>query len=194
MFDIVGNILKSNDCSQLTDSELLKSFKSGDDSAFTELISRYEQQLIAYLYHLTSDLELSRDICQDCFIKLIKSPPLFLVKNSLKSWLFRTARNQAFDYMRRLKRHQSYEHRNNQPENNSHTPHNQLKQSDDYETFKRHLDSLSDDLKDIVSLRIYANMSFKEIAALRRIPLGTALWRMQKATKLLRQAIEREDR
>ncbi len=92
-----------------TDEDLLRAFRKGDEAAFDHLFHRHERALIGYMANLTGSLELARDLCQDAFLKLITKPPLFLRRGSVKPWLFRVARNMAFDRLKRRKQQLSLE-------------------------------------------------------------------------------------
>lgn len=170
-----------------SDAVLLKRLKKGDRAAFDELFRRYERQLLGYLINMFSDIEFARDICQDAFLKLLKRPPLFLAGADLKPWLFRVARNLAFDQLKRNRRQSALDDIQIPPSEG--TPADDYQLRDDIADLRRCLQQLTPELREVVSMRIYGNLTFREISETTKIPLGTALWRMQRAIKELRQRI-----
>ena len=72
-------------------------------------VAEYESMLCGYIYNLTSDLEMARDVVQETFIKLYAQDPARLDGPGLKSWLFTVSRNRALDLMRRRRRSVSWE-------------------------------------------------------------------------------------
>jgi len=171
----------------MTDEELLKKFKAGDDEAFKEIFRRYESEMIAHAWKTTSDAELSKDVCQETFLKLIKKPPMILFGGKLRPWLYRVCRNLAVDKMRRLKPHEDLNEHFGLRDDKSLSPDKEILQLGDWQLIRRVLLDLPDDLQELVEDRIYQGLSFKEIAIKQKIPLGTALWRMKRALELLKE-------
>lgn len=173
------------DWSALEDGALLRQFKKGNDEALREILRRYEELLIGFLTSYLSDANLAQDVAQETFLRLIKHPPRKLSPDSLKPWLFRVARNQAIDAIRKRKRLSPLDA---QPEPT--TPESTgMANSDAAYLMSR----LPENLRAVVTLRIYGSLTFDEIAKQLNIPLGTALWRMQRALELMREEIERNE-
>ena len=182
-------VLNSNqELEQLSDEALLKAYKKGNEDAFMIIFKRYEKNLIAYLAKYSSNIELSRDICQDSFLKLIQKPPSFLLGGKLKPWLFRTARNGIIDHLRRSNRQVDNPLAIEQLKDDE-RPDKALRNEEDIKMLSKYIDDLPDDIRDVVCQRVYGNLSFKEISKVSSMPLGTALWRMQKGIKMMRKAM-----
>lgn len=164
----------------MTDEKLLQLFKGGDDSAFYELFRRYEKPLINYLLGMTGNLEQAKDVCQETFLKLINKPPRFYFGGSLKSWLFRTAKNRMIDELRRDARkrplNEFVDEKDNLPD-----PLEKLSISEDYAELSQVIEKVDEKYREVVVLYYFSEMTYKEIAQVLGIPLGTALWRMRKA-------------
>jgi RNA polymerase sigma-70 factor, ECF subfamily len=175
----------------MNESDLLALVKNGDERALVEIIALHQEAIIAYIYCLSGDLELSKDLCQESFLKLIKNPPLMLVGKSLRSWLFRVCRNKYMDHLRRQKI--SFSELDDDLESDEKSPALQLMQFQQKEKILKCLEELPESLKKTIKLRIYEEMNFREIAEKTGTPLGTVLWRMQKALRLLKPKFEGDD-
>jgi len=183
---IIAKTITDESLKSATDKDLLKLVNEGDSPAFSELFVRYETRLIGYATRYIGSPDLARDICQEAFLKLIRKPPQTLVCNSLAPWLFRVTRNLSIDKCRR-KKFEVQRDSSELPEVQSeHTPLKALTMQNNLEIVRELIQELPDDLKEIVDLRIYGRVSFKEIAVILNIPQGTALWRMHRAMKVLK--------
>ena len=187
---ISSYLLQENDGDALnsaSDKKLLKWMRSGNTSAFEQLFFRYETRLIAYATRYTSSPDLAKDVCQEVFLKLISKPPRVLICDSLAPWLFRVTRNLSIDKYRSRK-FEIHEHDTMGVEAKAEgDPLQSLRDKNDAEVVRDLVNSLPPQLRDVVELRIDGGVSFKEIAVILRIPQGTALWRMHRAVKVLRQ-------
>ncbi len=166
----------------MNDESLLKNLLHGDHQALREVLNRYESALIGYLICQTKDEAMAQDIAQETFLKLIHKPPGSLKHGSLKPWLFKVAHRKAIDEQRKRKRFtQSSE---NVEKTGRESPYPMADADAEYL-----ISSLPGDLKQVVVLRIYGDLSFREIASQLKIPIGTALWRMQKSIKIMRDTL-----
>ncbi|MCR4575874.1 MAG: RNA polymerase sigma factor [Lentisphaeria bacterium] len=173
------------DCSTRSDWELVKLMCDGVGEAFTEIVARYETKLIAYSRRYVGSLDLAKDICQEVFLKLIDKPPTTLQNDNLGPWLFRVSHNLAIDIIRRRKFELTGE---TLPEMTCghRSPLSSLAHENDTEMLRSLIAKLPDDFRQVVELRIYGEMAFKDIAETLEIPQGTALWRMHEAINQLR--------
>jgi RNA polymerase sigma-70 factor, ECF subfamily len=169
-----------------TDEDLLAAYRGGDETAFQELFERYESRVLAYLVTLCGNLELARDLTQETFLKLATRPPRMLFGGRVQAWLFRVGRNLAMDQFRRPTVLGS------EPESPL-SPHEELARQDDNTQLHRLLSELPEDLRHIVSQRLFARRTFREIAAADSIPMGTAMWRMHRALGMLRRQLREEE-
>lgn len=177
----------------MDDGALLRLFRMGNESAFREIMTRYESPLLGYLINFTGSRELGQDLCQETFLKLINKPPAVLAGGKLKAWLFRVARNLALDASRRAK-HTQYSVDIDLLQDTLNAPAEQTTRlnENDAECLREHLMALPESLREVVTLRIYSDMKFEAIAKHVNVPLGTVLWRMKRAMELLRTRIEKE--
>ena len=178
----VGSKSTSADFSTADDRALLGQLKRGNHGALSEILHRYESPLIGYLISILADRDTAEDIAQDTFLKLIKRPPLILSSGKLKPWLFRVAHNLARDFQRKHGRTHIVEAVPDEADPTPTAPGSQH----DTEVL---LSQLSPEIREVVSLRIYADLSFKEISKQLGIPIGTATWRMKHGLESLRNHI-----
>ena len=178
---------------EASDWKLLRLISSGSSEAFEELFARYETRLIAYGTRYVASADLAKDVCQEVFLKLIKTPPRIRISKSLAPWLFRVTRNLAID-KRRSRKFEIRESDADMPEPQAEgNPLLCLSQKTDAELVRQLIAELPKDLRDVVNLRIYGEVPFKDIAVVLSIPQGTALWRMHRAVQLLRQRWRRHE-
>ena len=181
---------------QLSDQELVNLYLGGDSSAFSTLVLRYKSKLYTSIYLLLKDKYLAEDMFQDVFIRVIDKLKKGLYKEEGKflPWIMRIAHNMCLDYFRKLKRSPV------------------MKTSDDSDVFEQidfsepgsdssmmaaetnhqvreMLDMLPDEQREIIIMRHYADLTFKEIAALKNISINTALGRMRYGLINLRKTL-----
>src|SRR5215207_2491611 len=91
------------DLSNLPDADVVALAQKGRDSAFRELIRRYERPVFSLIYRMVRDRELAEDLAQDTFIKVLNNIDRYQPEFKLSSWLFKIAHNVAIDHLRRRK-------------------------------------------------------------------------------------------
>jgi len=184
----------------MTDAELIARFRKGDGAAFEALLARYKNQLYSYLVSLVKDEAAASDIFQETCIKVFKNIDRYSEEGRFKSWLFRMASNLAMDHFRRasavrFEQVEEYgtdeEHPARETAATGEEPCEILVSDATKALVTAALDALPPEQKEVVLLREYSGMSFKEIAAATNAPLGTVLARMSRAAKKLRVALEK---
>ncbi|WP_295128114.1 sigma-70 family RNA polymerase sigma factor [uncultured Chitinophaga sp.] len=171
---------------KLNDEQLITLFKKGHSSALEELVYRHKDKLYTSIVLLVKDSFLAEDIFQDTFIKVIDTirAGRYTEKGKFLPWAMRIAHNLCVDHFRKIKR----------------TP--LIKTSDDKDIFnvlsfsessaeekmitrqshdsvRKMLDMLPEEQREVIILRHYAELSFKEIADLTQVSINTALGRMR---------------
>jgi len=180
----------------IPDSLLVKKYLDGNEDALATLIKRYKSRIYGFIYSKVRDRDITNDIFQDTFLKVIKT----FKKNSYKeeekflSWVLRISHNLVVDHFRKINRmpiQRDTEVFSVFSVMNSvslsiedHTIANQIQIE-----VRKLIDELADDQKEILIMRIYHNMSFKEIAEEKDISINTALGRMRYAINNLRKII-----
>lgn len=182
------------------DSELVRDYISGDEKALEILINRHNQRITSFIYSKVLDRDVTEDIFQDTFIKVIKTLKKgnYSEEGKFLPWVMRIAHNLIIDYFRKNKRMPKFE--GNEDFNIfsviGDEKLNVEKQliKDQIDTDLRYLiEELPDDQKEVLLMRIYQDMSFKEISENTGVSINTALGRMRYALINLRKIIEKHN-
>ncbi|HMQ08213.1 MAG TPA: sigma-70 family RNA polymerase sigma factor [Saprospiraceae bacterium] len=173
---------------QLTDQQLINNYLNGNDSSFEILLNRHKEKIYTSIYLFVKDTEKAEDIFQDVFIKIIDTlrKGKYNHEGKFLQWALRISYNMCVDNFRRSKR------RTKVSPSETFDIFDVLESADDnMETsmikdqthFKIRMlvDQLPPEQREVVILRHYADMSFKEIAQLTRVSINTALGRMRYA-------------
>ena len=184
----------------LSDSELINLYIGGDESALKTLILRYEQQIFTYILSSVKNRELAEDLFQDTFIKVINTLRTGGYKDEGKfpQWVTRIANNLKIDYYRKEQRLPLFE--SNGEFNIFDTlgvedpsMEQKLIQEQIYRDIQSLLQYLPEEQKEVIEMRIYQGISFKEIAEMTNVSINTALGRMRYALINLRKLVEEKN-
>ena len=171
----------------LSDQELIQLFKNGDTNALEDLINRHKQRIFTSIFILIKDKSLAEDIFQDVFIKIIDTLRSggYTDEGKFLPWALRIAHNMCVDHFRKVKRGPAV-HNNSEEYDIFETldlseegAEGQIVNAERNETLRKLLDSLSQDQREVIVLRHFANLSFKEIAEKTNCSINTALGRMR---------------
>jgi RNA polymerase sigma-70 factor (ECF subfamily) len=183
---------------QLPDALLVKHYINGDEEALSILVKRHQSKIFGFIYSKVLDRDVSDDIFQDTFIKVIKT----LKGNSYNEegkflpWVMRIAHNLVIDHFRRNKK-MSFQRETDDfsifsiMTDNSLTIENKIISEQVQKDLIRLLEELPDDQKEVLQMRIYQDLSFKEISETTGVSINTALGRMRYALINLRRIIEK---
>jgi RNA polymerase sigma-70 factor (ECF subfamily) len=182
----------------LPDAILVKNYMSGDELALTSLIERHQSKIYGFIYSKINDRDLSDDIFQDTFIKVIKTlkTKTYNEEGKFLPWVMRIAHNLVVDYFRKSKRmplqRETEEYSIfNLMTDESVSIENQMINNQVELDITRLLNELPDDQKEVLLMRMYQDLSFKEIAELTGVSINTALGRMRYGLLNLRKVIEK---
>ncbi|HPY81876.1 MAG: sigma-70 family RNA polymerase sigma factor [Bacteroidales bacterium] len=184
--------------SYVSDHQLIKEFVDGNPAAMDILISRHKQKVFNYLKFTVQDEMLAEDLFQDTFVKVINSlrNGNYIDEGRFVSWVMRIAHNLAIDHFRKGKNYKEVSHMQGEYDlfNDSKLS---AKSIDDVRSKEQVLDEvknivkiLPEEQRAIVIMRLYLDMSFKEIAELTNVSINTALGRMRYALINLRKIAE----
>lgn len=163
--------------------------KNGDTRSFSRVVDIYASRCYGYFYRLTGNNDVSDELLSELFIKLVEKIGSYK-GGSFESWLFKIASNIFHDHLRSKQRQKKLlDARKGQLEFEITEP----KQSDGerIDKLQIQLTKLDADTKELVMLRFYSELSFKEIAAMRSEPIGTTLAKLHRGLKKLRESMER---
>lgn len=185
---------------QIDDSILVRDYISGDEKALEILIKRHNQRIISFIYSKVMDRDIAEDIFQDTFIKVIKTLKKgnYSEEGKFLPWVMRIAHNLIIDFFRKNKRLPKFE---GSDDFNIFSVISDDKLNAEKQIIKDQIDSnlellieeLPDDQKEVLVMRIYQDMSFKEISENTGVSINTALGRMRYALINLRKIIDKHN-
>jgi RNA polymerase sigma factor (sigma-70 family) len=186
---------------KLEDQELVKKFLNGDKSSIEVLIKRHKNKVYTYISLTVKNQHLAEDIFQDTFIKVIKSLHEGKYKDNGKflSWVIRIAHNLIIDHYRKEKQINTYSNEDYEADifNSRRLADGNVEefliQDQITSDVRRLIEELPDDQKQVILLRHYGGLSFKEIAEQTDVSINTALGRMRYALINLRKLIKEKN-
>jgi len=190
--------------SSLSDSELIRLYISENEKAFEVLLRRYKNQLYKFIYLKVKDVDLANDIFQESFIKVVQNIKAgkYNEEGKFLPWATRIAQNLVIDYYRKHKKVRIFSERNTFNEDfgifqRIACEDKNYLQKKSTEELEEQLVELMNHLpkvqREIVELRIFHDLSFKEIAESEKISINTALGRMRYALINLRKLLEENE-
>ena len=181
---------------QIEDSVLIKSYINGDERALETLINRHNQRISSFIYSKINDRGITEDIFQDTFIKVIRTLKrgTYSEEGKFLPWVMRIAHNLIIDHFRKSSRMPMYD---GSDSFNVFSVMGDEKLNAENQIIKNQIDSdltilieeLPTDQKEVLFMRIYKDMSFKEISENTGVSINTALGRMRYALINLRKII-----
>ena len=180
---------------RLTDEQLVAAFANGNNDAFDTLLRRQEARVFNYIYNIVKNKDVADDIFQETFVKAITTIKLghYTDSGKFSAWITRIAHNLIIDYYRQTKSENTIS-----ADQDESDVLNRRDLSDDniedlmvtaqiYTDVKRIMESLPDSQREVLDMRFYRNMSFKEIAEATGVSINTALGRMRYAILNMRR-------
>ncbi|CAI8281777.1 MAG: RNA polymerase sigma factor CarQ [Flavobacteriales bacterium] len=182
----------------LPDNILIQQYLSGNNEAFETLLNRYKQRIYSFIYSKIKDRELADDVFQDTFIKVIKTlkKGTYNDEGRFLSWVMRIAHNLIVDHFRRKQRMPMYEshdsdkdvfYRVSEPTQNIE---DLLINTQIKEDLNILINELPKNQLEVLHMRLYQDMSFKEIAERTNVSINTSLGRMRYGLINLRKLID----
>lgn len=181
---------------KLPDAVLIKQYMDGNEWAFSQLIKRHEKKVFGFIFSKVADEDLANDIFQDTYIKIIHTlkNKNYQEEGKFLQFTMRIAHNLIIDHYRKSSK--VYFKRDTEEYSvfqgiEDYTPNIELLMIDGQveEDLKKMIDLLPYDQKEVIMLRIYDDLSFKEIAETTNVSINTALGRMRYALINLRKII-----
>ena len=182
---------------QLSDSELIRAYRAGDEKAFERLLSRHQERVYNKIHFIVRDSELANDLFQDTFIKVIRllKEGKYIEEGKFQPWILRIAHNMAIDHFRRNKKMKMVRSRDEYDvfatiDNEESHIEDKLVETQIHSDVLKLIDELPMDQQEVVRMRMYQNLSFKEIAETTGVSINTALGRMRYAVINLRKIVD----
>lgn len=182
---------------KISDQELVKLYQNGKESALNELVKRHKRSIFTAIYLLVKDRSLAEDIFQETFIKIIHTLKQgnYNEEGKFVGWAVRVGRNLTIDYMRKLKRDVTITDSEGNDIFNyiviaEENREDKLIKQQTHKQLKELVNLLPNEQKEVLVLRHWGNLSFKEIADITGVSINTALGRMRYALTNLRKIME----
>lgn len=185
----------------MTDEQLVKAYAEGNNAAFDVLLKRHEIKIFNYILRIVKNEDVANDIFQDTFVKAITTirQGRYVENGKFQAWISRIAHNLVIDHFRQEKaeNHQSVDVDDanilNKKELSEDTIEDLIVNNQIREDVKMLIDFLPDLQREVLNMRYYLNMSFKEIAEATNVSINTALGRMRYAIINLRRIAAEKD-
>ncbi len=187
-----------NNLSACTDDELVCRYADGNNEAFDVLLKRHESKIYSYIYYIIKDRDKADDIFQETFVKAIMTirQGRYTGNGKFFSWISRIAHNLIIDSYRQEKIENNISNEDetldifNRKELSEGNIEDHIIQSQINSDIRRLVEALPDNQREVVKLRYYKNLSFKEIADVTNVSINTALGRMRYAILNIRRMAE----
>lgn len=182
---------------EISDNELILNYVNGDESALKNLIQRHQKKVFTYILLSVKNRELAEDIFQDTFIKVVNTLRSGSYKEEGKfvQWVMRIANNLKIDYYRKVQRMPAFESGDDFDifdvlNGTDSSVEQKIIEEQINEDVKALVKLLPDEQREVLEMRIYEDISFKDIAEMTNVSINTALGRMRYALINLRKLIK----
>ncbi len=175
----------------VTDAELIKAYKKGDTQALEIIMKKYEKPIYAYLLKMVRNADYANDLFQEIFLKFIKNIQSYNEEKKFANWIYTVAHNAVMDGFRKNKNRcfESLDRSNGEDsapisetmDSKEPLPENILIKNEINKKIETAFEILSNEQREVFIMRHYWGLSFKEIAEILKVPIGTALARMSRA-------------
>ncbi|CAI8182543.1 MAG: ECF RNA polymerase sigma-E factor [Formosa sp. Hel1_33_131] len=184
----------------LSDAILVSNYIKGDEPSLSILINRHQQRLYSFIYSKVYDRDVTEDVFQDTFIKVIRTLKLgkYNEEGKFLPWVMRIAHNLVIDHFRKNNRMPKFKNSGDFDifsvlSDGALNAENELVQSQIVQDIRDLVEELPEDQKTVLTMRMYNDMSFKEISENTGVSINTALGRMRYALINLRKLIEKHN-
>lgn len=169
-------------------AQIIIGCKNGDAECFSQVVDRYASRCYGYFCRLTGNKDVSDELLSTLFVKLVQKIGSYK-GGSFESWLFRIASNIFHDYLRSKQRQRKLlDEQKKRLELKIAVP--KQAYGEKIDKLQVQLSKLNEDTRELIMLRFYSQLSFKEIAKTRSEPIGTTLSKLHRGLKKLRELME----
>lgn len=184
----------------IEDAVLVSNYIKGDENALSALINRHKQKIYSFIYSKVFDRDITEDIFQDTFIKVIKTLKnrKYNEEGKFLPWVMRIAHNLVIDHFRRNNRIPKFDNTGEFSifsvlSDSSLNAEKSIIKDQVESDVRRIIEELPEDQKQVLMMRMYQDMSFKEISERTGVSINTALGRMRYALINLRKVIDQHN-
>ncbi len=185
---------------RLDDRTLVVRILEGERDRFTELMARYEKRIVNYVYRITHRYEDAHDLAQDIFVKVYLALDRYDPKYQFSTWLFRIAQNSAIDALRKKSvievplakpiTEDDAGGKEREFADGGISPYRALKNKQLSAAIDKAVENLPPDYRELIQLRHFAELSYEEIASMKKLPLGTVKNKLFRARNLLKDELD----
>ncbi|MCF8256251.1 MAG: sigma-70 family RNA polymerase sigma factor [Flavobacteriales bacterium] len=183
--------------SALSDQQLIKLYINGNEHALREVFDRHRDRLFTYLILLLKDRRLAEDLFQDTLVKVIETirAQRYNEEGKFKPWMMRIAHNIVIDHFRQQQK-MRMQHSTEEfdifsvVDTGDPTREEEMILEQNHLELRKLVAMLPEDRREVILMRVYAKMPFKEIAWITNTNLNTAIGRMRRALSHLRELME----
>lgn len=171
---------------------------AGDQGSFGTLVARYQDRLVSFLYRMLRDLDTAHDLSQEVFLRVYQALDRFDPQFKFSTWTFRVAHNLGVDELRRRKvRWVPLQRQDAEDEtpwerefpSADPSPYHDLRNEQRGTAIQQAIDALPGDYRELIVMRHYAELSYEEIAQLKRMPLGTVKNKLFRGRQMLKEKL-----
>ncbi len=184
----------------ITDAVLISNYIKGDESSLSMLIKRHKQRIYSFIYSKVLDRDITEDVFQDTFIKVINTLKrgAYNEEGKFLPWVMRIAHNLVIDHFRKNNRMPKFDNSGEFSifsvlSDGDLNAEKKMVKSQVEEDVRRLIEELPEDQKQVLVMRMYNDMSFKEISEKTGVSINTALGRMRYALINMRKIIEKHN-
>jgi RNA polymerase sigma factor (sigma-70 family) len=181
---------------QLSDAELIHDFLQGREQSLEVLINRYKDKIYTSVYMLVKDKYIAEDIFQDAFLKMIRTmrDGRYSEQGKFLPWAIRVAHNLCMDHFRKVRQNVPV----TMPDGTdiagllpaTEAPGDRMETRQTHDSVRQLIEQLPEEQREVIVLRMYGDLSFKEIADITSVSINTALGRMRYGLLNLRKMID----
>lgn len=183
---------------KLSDEELILEFQKDKVEAFNELVYRYKDKVVNFLYRYTGNRDEAEDLAQDAFVKLYRSKHLYKEIAKFSTWFYTIAINTARTDARKKGRYNALSISDYDPENEKdydipaevQSPEDYVNAGIENYYIQKAIDSLEESFKQVIILRDIEDMDYEEIAQVTGLPLGTVKSRINRGREKLKKILK----
>ncbi len=170
-----------NDLNKAEIHNIFQKIKNGKKEAIEELYAKYQKLVINISFSIVKDKNISEEISQTIFLKILQNPIENIPNSNELSWLYTITKNQTIDYLRKQHNDIDIDTLYDIPDNE-----NKINEIIDRDTYNRMIDGLEEKEQEIVSLKVLTNFTFKEIGLILDMPTATVQWKYYKSVHTLK--------
>ena len=169
--------------------QIIEGCRKADEASYSQLVDIYSSRMYGYFYRLTGSRDVSDELLSELFVKLVEKIGQYR-GGSFDSWLFRVASNLFYDHLRQRQRQQVLIEEHAKQLMDEEKEPAKGDGGEQFDRLQRQLGKLDEETRELIMLRFYSDLSFKEIAEMRGEPIGTTISKVHRGLQKLREFME----